>query len=417
MLPRPQTLGWFVLLVTGLAFLAGWLRNELSLFLLGTVFLFILVYCFLGTFFLGLLHFRKAGELSLAITCDTVNTGREAELFITPKKRFFTLPLILVRCELYLETKDGRVIRHYINPNISSSGKFSVNERGVYYGENDKLKFLDAAGFFRLSVPVRQSSGPRLWAFPNPSEEIIPLSLKSGGSEQRNEPHYRKSDDLIDHRPYIPGDDPRRINWKLYSHAPQGELFVREGEPQPPPRGRLFILIDSETDGFLYSLDEGRRAVDLLCECALTLALEYSAKGMDVNIGSSGGKIFGSHSEGGPLNGAELSVALAWPAAVYRPKADSPGADLLGANLLEANLLGANLPRIPNDKAALILALPRTTTGTALDNFLKTRSPEQEADIVFIYNAQNAKAAIEDAARMCVGFYNRKGVFAQSLKI
>ena len=404
-------MGSFVILVTALAFLAGWIRNELALTLLGTVFLVILIYSFLGSLLIGIIHRRKARSLSMAIVPDTISVGKEAGLCIKAgsatigKNHFRSFPAILVRCELCLETKDGRVIRHYSDLTGSTAqgfenySSFPVNERGAYYGEYDRFIVFDAAGFFRLSIliPSNLSSvSPRLLALPLPAEETIPLSLKSGGAEQRNEPHYRKSDELTDHRPYVPGDDPRRINWKLYSHAPTGELLVREGEPEPPPRSRLLILIDTEVDSSLYKIDEGRRAVDLLCESALAAALEFSKQGLDICIGFAGSKIPGGQ-EGGeqspPLNAAELASALAWPAAVFWPGS-------------------ADLPQAPNDRAALILTLPRNfADASALDRFLKKREVKQEIDIVFVFNAESEK--LEDAARVCVNVYNgRSGVHA-----
>ena len=402
--PVPRPLGFFVILVTVLAFIAGWLRNELALTLLGTVFLIMLVYCFLGILLLFLFHRRKAKTLSMVIVPETVSTGKEGELFIkagggdSPKgRRFWRLPAILIRCELFLTTRDGRVIHHYADPDFENYSRFPVKERGAYYSapEYDRFVILDAAGFFRFSLPLPRNDNPRLLALPLPAEEAVRLSLHSGGTEQRNEPHYRKSDELTDHRPYIPGDDPRRINWKLYSHAPLGDLFVREGESEPPPHSRLLILIDTEADLSLYTIDEARRAVDLLCENALAAALEFSAQGMDIHIGCTGGKIAGDKTggakeESGPLNAAELAAALAWPAAV-------PAGTL------------NDLPNAPMDRGVIILALPRTSSSSSMDRFLKKREGRLSTDIVFLYNAESKRAAeLEAAARVCVNLYNGK---------
>ena len=412
-LPVPRTLGSFVILITILAFIAGEARNELALTLLGTVFLTILAYCFFSVLFLGLLHRRKARSLSLFILSENVNTGKEGELVIKssggdpPKKSYFwRLPAVLIRCELCLETKDGRVIRHYADPGTENYSKFPVKERGAYYGKCERLVIFDAPLFFRLSLPVGNSvsSKPRLLALPRPAEEAAALSLKSGGAEQRSEPHYRKSDELTDHRPYVPGDDPRRINWKLYSHAPLGDLFVREGESVPPPHSRLLIMIDTEADATLYSVNEGRRAVDLLCENALAAALEFSARGMDILIGYSGQSAESGSGTGSPLNAAELASRLAWPAAIFRPNA----------------AIRAVLPRAPEDRSVLILALPRSSTeSSALDLFIKNRETRQSADLVFLYDAESQKAVeLEGAARACVNLYNRRpGVHAEKIAV
>ena len=438
-------MGSFTMLITAMAFIAGALRNELALTLFGTVFLTILVYCFLSVFVMGLIHRKRGQTLSMTINTNIVDVGKEGELSLKNedgeapgKNSFWGLPAVLVRCELCLATRDGRVIRHYVNPGVDNYSKFSVKERGAYFsdvrsGQFDRFVVFDAPGFFRLSFPMIQAPSPRLLAVPSPAEEIIPFSPKSGGAEQRYEPHYLKSDELTDHRPYVPGDDPRRINWKLYGHAPLGELFVREGEPEPPPHSRLLLLIDTEADRSLFTLNEARRAVDQLCEYALAAAIEFSNHGMDILIGYTGGNyvgskfagsnfaggnvsaggIIGGREEGVPLNAAELAAALAMPATVMSAAASTPT---------------AYLPTAPGDRSVLILALPRTSSeASALDAFLTNHSAGRTAsfestasagtDIFFIYNAGRA-AEMEEAARTCVNMYNRcSGVRSEKIAV
>jgi len=404
-LPRPQSLGSFVILLMLLAFTAGRIRSEPALILLGTIFLVVLAYCFAAVLFSGLVNRRKALSLSMAVASKTVPVGGMGELAIasetlSSEKRFWNIPAVLIRCELCLETRDGRVIRHFANPAVESFSSFPVRERGAYASKRDRLVIFDAPGFFSLGFSIYQNENPRLLAFPHPAEEAIPLFLRSGGMEERNEPHYRKSNELINHRPYIPGDDPRRINWKLYSHVASGELFVREGESEPPPCSRLLILIDTEADSSLYSPDEGRRAVDLLCESALASAIGFSSKGMDVLVGYTGGGVIGGGEESAPMDSSQLAASLAWPAVVSWPASSG------------------DLPQAPGETGVLVLALPRKVTGetsalqSALNKFLNKR--QQETDIVFIYNADSGKAAeIEQEAARCANFYSGKpGVHA-----
>ena len=393
----------------------------------------------------------------MVILCENVPVGKEGELCIrsgygsaavsppgaaaqkrglreppprpkaeVPLRGNLRLPAILIRCELCLKTRDGRVIRHYADPGVEDYSRFPVRERGAYYGEHDRFLVFDAPGLFFLSLPIQQSAGDRLLALPRPAGETIPLSLNFGGNERRIEPRYRKSDELTDHRPYIPGDDPRRINWKLYGHAPMGELFVREGEPRPPPNSRLLILLDTEADLSLYTVDEGRRAVDLLCENALTAALEFSSQGMDILIGYTGGGIIGENAAS-PLNAADLAPALARPAAVFRPAGAL--SDFRRAGVL-CDFPGEYLlPQVPQDRSVLILALPRAGAPaqlrrgaipetSALDRFIKSREAEQETSIFFLYDADSRRAAdLEDAAQACVNFYNgRRGIHAGKAK-
>jgi hypothetical protein len=368
----------------------------------------------------------------MAISPEVVSPGNNAELCIKtnsgfpPAKNYFLrLPMILIRCELKLETKDGRVIRQYADPGKENNCSFPVKGRGAYYsnpvsGQDDRFVISDVPGFFGISLPVHQNEGIRLLAAPSPAEELISLSLKSGGTEEKAGFHFRKSDDLTNHRPYVPGDDPRRINWKLYSHAPLGDLFVREGEPEPPPYSRLLILVDTEVDCSLYTADKGRRAVDMLCETAFAAALEYKLKGMDIRIGYTGGRIMGGKDEprnlSAPKNipessgSMELASFLALPYAIFRNERTSSSGPM-------AELPGAELPPAPDDTAILILALPRSFAETAadspsaLDKFIKKRETKKEVDIIFLCNTEQ-----DYAAQVCVNLYNgRSGIHAAKM--
>jgi uncharacterized protein (DUF58 family) len=381
-----------MLLIVLLGFAGGALRNELILTLVGAVFLAVLAYCFAAAGLIAGLYRKKIPALSVRMLTKNVSAGERGELIFSRndlgRARFFRLPGILIRYAVNLETRDGRRIRHLFDPDILKDGvsSFAVPERGAYYSRKDDFLIFDMLGFFRVSFSVSQDGGPRLLALPQAAAEVIPVYIRSGGDEQRRDPSFLRTDNLIDHRPYIPGDDPRRINWKLYSHG--GELFVREGEPEPPPHSKLSILIDTQADKSLYSPEAGRRGVDLLCENALAAALEYTGLGMEVFIGYTGG----DSRSGSP---AELAAALAYPAA-----AAVTGTEDLPLSPTESS---------GEDRGFLVLALPRTIGGagesTALDRFLKKRGAKQGVDLVFLYDRDD----LDEAAETCVHIYGQNG--------
>jgi hypothetical protein len=387
--PRPRSTGIFILLITLLGFTAGYIRNELALTLVGTLFLTVSAYCFAGIFVLAGIHRKRALAVSARIVTKSVSTGKTGEVLFSPgpletrgNGKFFRLPGILIRYEITLKTKDGRSISHIFDPDFLTNGfsSFNVPERGAYYSAYDEFILSDILGFFRLAFPISQDGSPRLLASPAAAEEAIPVILRSGGTEQRSDPHFLRTDDLIDHRPYIPGDDPRRINWKLYGHA--GDLFVREGEPEPPPHSKLLIMVDTQTDRTLFDTEAGRRAVDTLCENALAAALENAGQGMDIFIGYTGGTI----REGPP---AELAAALAYPAALPFSGPEE-------------------LPQSPEDRGILILALPRNSAeSSALDRFLKKRGSHQKVDLVFLYREDKPKGKVRPGKKIPFGGENR----------
>ncbi|MDR1909530.1 MAG: DUF58 domain-containing protein, partial [Spirochaetaceae bacterium] len=188
-----------------------------------------------------------------------------------------------------------------------------------------------------------------------------------------------RRDSFTGHRPYAPGDDPRRINWKLYGHL--GDLFVREGEPEPPPLSRLTILIDTQYDPRLYTPEGGSRGVDLLCENALALITECLRLGMEAELGYSGGSALISGTA------PDFAAALAHPAALaFHGEAES-----------------AELPAAGD--RVLVLALPREEAlESGLDRFLRSRGP---TDLVFL-RQDDGQGAGETAAEACAAYYARR---------
>ena len=201
----------------------------------------------------------------------------------------------------------------------------------------------------------------------------------------------------------MPGDDPRRINWKLYGHG--GELFIREGEREPPPHSNIIILINTQYDA-LYTAKTARHAVDLLCENALAIAAD--GKERDAQIGFTGqtGKT------GNTLTPAELGFFLARPWAI---PASPP------ARVRKQKTFPANLPSVPDERGILILAMPRTyAESSALDRFLSNNA-NRAMELVFIYGADENESTVTyteraEAAEICAALYNnRPGVRAQAI--
>jgi uncharacterized protein (DUF58 family) len=279
-------------------------------------------------------------------------------------------------------------VEHVFDPALPGAS-LDIPLRGAYYQGDDELRILDALNVFTFSWPLRREAEVRVLASPRPSEEAAPVKPRSGAQDRRSGSHYLRGDELVDHRPYIPGDDPRRINWKLYSHGPSNSLFVREGEPEPPPHSRLLILVDTETDGTLYRAGEGREAVDLLCAQALALVRDLVGRGMDVLTGYTGGEI---------RVGEDPAQSMAWPASL----------PLHGP---------AELPS--PDRGTCILALPRSSVGeAALDRFLKRLSSQPlPCDMLFLYPEQGP-APVREAAETCARLYGgRSGLRAQALAV
>ncbi|MHC6204633.1 DUF58 domain-containing protein [Breznakiellaceae bacterium SP9] len=392
--PYPRCMGVFIFLLSLLTLTSGIIRSENGLTLIGAVLLAVFFYSMLSILFTALLHRKKARSLRCIIDPKQTLSGKDVTLSLSSDKprTLFRLPGLLIRYKVRLYTKDGKNLVSLMYPSIdnrSAAPKIEnallVKQRGAYYSAYDELLIMDALGLLSVSFRIPQAQDARLSASPQPKDYYLSLKPIYGGAEQRREVNYQKTDDLIDHRPYVPGDDPRRINWKLFGHA--GDLFVREGEPEPPPHSQLLILIDSHVDPELFTAEAARAAVDLLCEIALTLLIDFTEKNLSVKLGYTNGTIH----EG---SRAELSAVLAFP---YAISLNEP----------------AELPLSHKERSILLLALPRSafSQSAGLDHCIAKRHAQQRVSIIFIYNTDS----LAGAAANCASRYGRnQGLTAQS---
>jgi hypothetical protein len=372
--PKPRPIGVFALCIAALSFTAGFLRKEPVLPLVGAVFICCLAYCFLSVFFLALLHRKKTLMIFTRIVPEKVNIHENAEILLSQKISFFQMPGVLIRYKLLLTTKDNKKIEYVFDGNFfkNKSSDFPAARRGAYYGMYDDLVFQDIFGFFYNVLKLPQDKSERLLVMPVPAEAVPAARYLASGEKRRSETKIHKTDDLTEQRPYVPGDDPRRINWKLYSHA--GELFVRQEEHEPPPHSQFILLLDTDADSVLYSVKEGLDAVDSLCSIALSLLIEKESSGAEVLFGYTGGEV-----KSGPP--AELS---AYPACTM------PGC-------------GQQLPDIPalsGSRSIFIIALARRNgiENSSLQDFIKKRNSAQTIQIMFFYNSEKLKNYAEASA-------------------
>jgi uncharacterized protein (DUF58 family) len=393
-------MGIFILLIIIFAFTAGAVRQEIALALTGAVFLALWAYCLVMTLLLALLHRRRALGAFVRISPREVIAGEMAEaVYGASGSGIFQMPGILVRCRVLLAAKDGRNIHYDFNPADSppktAAHLFAAEKRGAYFSRFDEFAVFDIWGFFRFVYRLPVEDTARLLVSPHAADEPPPVNARAGESLLKPEFSFQRTDNLIDHRPYVPGDDPRRINWKLYGHG--SGLFVREGEFEPPPQSNIVILIDTEYDPLLYSTDAARHGLDVLCENALAAALACTESGMEAFTGYAGGAIRGG-------NAAELAASLAWPAAMPLPTSSG----FQGSR---------KLPVAPPQCGVLILALARSTAETsAIDRFLND-TENRPVEILFFCGSADTNTIAHNerlaAAGVCSSLYNqRSGVRA-----
>ena len=139
------------------------------------------------------------------------------------------------------------------------------------------------------------------------------------------------------------------------------------------------------------------KAVDLLCENALAI-VNSAGKDRNVQIGFTGQTEITGSSPAAMQTAAELGFSLAYPAAMSVPI--------------------SALPPVPEDRAVLILALPRADAGpTALEMFLSNNA-NRSIELLFIYGGEVNLHEFRQAAEICVALYNKRpGIRARAVEI
>lgn len=114
--------------------------------------------------------------------------------------------------------------------------------RGKYFYRQRCLVLKDVCGFFavRLLQPLPVSRTYIVLPALQPAAHSAPPELYA--QSVTDAPQTERTTELYESRPYVPGDDPRKIHWKLYAHT--GGLAVKLGAFEPPPVKHLTLYIE-----------------------------------------------------------------------------------------------------------------------------------------------------------------------------
>ena len=114
--------------------------------------------------------------------------------------------------------------------------------RGRYFYKRQYLNIRDFAGFFSVvfvQPPCLSAAYTVVQPVLPPNKALAP-DLRSRAVNAL--PSQERTHELYESRPYFPGDDPRKIHWKLYAHTQT--LSIKLGAFEPPPVKRLTIYIE-----------------------------------------------------------------------------------------------------------------------------------------------------------------------------
>lgn len=278
----------------------GIFRAELASLLWGGTFLVLALFAFLATLLQrGLLvgrtgSGRGSGELgAIEAVPDPrwTTVGGPVSLTLSGRLDIPRIPGVRLLYASRLRWRDVRTL--YLSAPVTSSGGgpsagaassdgarhsggIEHPARGAYRPAGARLVITDALGFFRFSLRAPEPLGLTVVPEVRGSQLTSMVSHREGDEPERSDRRIR-TEELLEVRRYVPGDDVRRINWKQY--ARWEELFLRIGEEVPPVSQEVTLLLRATPslkqllpeEFALGALD---RAVGLLGDLAAGFALQ-----------------------------------------------------------------------------------------------------------------------------------------------
>lgn len=217
------------------------------------------------TFLISKRHFTASlKELSGVAEC-----GRRIEFeVILKKKGFCVIPFaeVCVQADTSIRLRTSLLFRRTVNV----SGTFRAEHSGLNNVTLKEVVIRDFMGLLQLRIPIEQQVHmavlPKIVDYDGP--EIIPNTLPSE-EEEVEEGIAVMSGGMpgYEHREYVPGDSPRRVNYKLSAK-----------------RRRLMVRLDESSGFATTNLYITENAMPICCDKAFALASRLIIRGGTVKI-------------------------------------------------------------------------------------------------------------------------------------
>jgi uncharacterized protein (DUF58 family) len=249
----PLTLRGLLLAVLAAGLLAaGLLRADLAALFWGSSFLLYTLYALAGGHLFRLVLVRRSRRIqdmvSVVLPPSGVFPGEELEGRFETRLPRASPPGFSVHVRLPLAWQDRKIDTLAARMSRGTSTRvvrFRAPWRGAFRSEAAVVECRDILGFsagaFRIPLREAVTVYPAL-RDPGEAVQLMEQADESAVESRRR----RRSDDLLEARKYYPGDDMRRLNWKVFAHL--NELFLRVGEEVPPPEARLLFVLDTTTN-------------------------------------------------------------------------------------------------------------------------------------------------------------------------
>ena len=239
---RFSSYGIVFIVCSTIILILGLYNGNLFLSLAGAAFLIFFVFTIVSTaisFFAWKdipLHTEWQGPLTFQLAINTpkkIRSGGPKFAMVSYTAEYRIANEIARKFELQVQITNAETTMNIPRP-----------ERGFYIAKTHAVVVSDFSGFLTLKKYRILGLRPDpLVVLPEPEKRPFP-DLPSGRSGTfQGKSTYRRSEELYEVRPYQPGDDPRKINWKVYAHT--GELSIKEGDLLPPPFSEYILILNT----------------------------------------------------------------------------------------------------------------------------------------------------------------------------
>ena len=266
----------------------GIVRKDLAALFWGASFLLFVLYTLLGNHLDRLFALRKltSEAVDLKLPAKGVFPGDKAEAYMRVSLPALKIPGFSHRFLAVLRWKQRKplVLQKKITGGENSGPiQFTPGQRGTYHVGAASLVTEDFFGFTHVSLPFSIDESLRVYPGLMPAEEIM-LRMEGGDAKEQLDKRQEKAD-LLEVRKYFPGDDVRKLNWKIFAHI--GELFIRRGEDAPPPASNLLFIFDSGESPLLPPAVSSAY-LDMLVELACSVILLFLMQQSSVMFSTQG---------------------------------------------------------------------------------------------------------------------------------
>ena len=161
--------------------------------------------------------------------------------------------------------------------------QIAIPPRGIYFPDRASIVIKDFSAFFKFTLLMPESMNPEPLRVLPETDETASIPLPSGRTGiSQGKSTFHRSDELYETRPYMPGDDPRKINWKVSAHT--GTPILREGELLPPPSTEYLFIFNTEIVDRKFNHETIKKNFDLIASRAAYIARSLAAQNKIISV-------------------------------------------------------------------------------------------------------------------------------------